>query len=58
MKQKAELKEVKLDWKTADNKGTPDGAVTAYQESCADGYKPHIYIAIEDYYMMGPAGYF
>jgi ABC-type branched-subunit amino acid transport system substrate-binding protein len=42
----------KLDWKIVDNKGTPDGAVTSYKE-LRDGYKPHIYIAIEDYYMMG-----
>ncbi len=43
---------VKLDWRIVDNKGTPDGAVTAYKE-LRDGYKPHIYVAIEDYYMMG-----
>jgi ABC-type branched-subunit amino acid transport system substrate-binding protein len=43
---------VKLDWKTVDNKGTPDGAVTAYKE-LRDGYKPQIYLAIEDYYMLG-----
>jgi ABC-type branched-subunit amino acid transport system substrate-binding protein len=43
---------VKLDFKIIDNKGTPDGAMTAYKE-LRDGYKPHIYIAIEDYYMLG-----
>jgi ABC-type branched-subunit amino acid transport system substrate-binding protein len=43
---------VKLDFKIVDNKGTPDGAITAYKE-LRDGYKPQIYIAIEDYYMLG-----
>ncbi|MBN1190783.1 MAG: ABC transporter substrate-binding protein [Dehalococcoidales bacterium] len=43
---------IKLDWKIVDNKGTPDGAVMAYKE-LRDSYKPHIYIAVEDYYMLG-----
>jgi ABC-type branched-subunit amino acid transport system substrate-binding protein len=43
---------IKLEWKIVDNKGTPDGAVTAYKE-LRDGFKPQVYVAIEDYYMMG-----
>ncbi len=43
---------IKLDWKVVDNKGTTDGSMTAYKE-LRDGYKPHVYIGIEDYYMMG-----
>ena len=43
---------IKLEWKIVDNKGTPDGAITAYKE-LRDGFKPHIYVAVEDYYMLG-----
>lgn len=43
---------VKLDWKTVDNKGTPDGAVLAYKD-LRDSYNPQIYMVIEDYYYSG-----
>jgi len=43
---------IKIEWKILDNKGTPDGAITAYKE-LRDGFKPQVYIGIEDYYMMG-----
>jgi ABC-type branched-subunit amino acid transport system substrate-binding protein len=43
---------IKLEWKTADNKGTPEGAITAYKE-LRDNFSPQIYVAIEDYYLAG-----
>ena len=43
---------VKLVWRIADNKGTPEGAVTAYKE-LRDGFDPLFYIAVEDYYYLG-----
>ena len=42
---------VKLNWRIVDNKGTPEGAVMAYKELRAS--EPHIYFAVEDYYLLG-----
>ena len=43
---------VKLNWRIVDNKGTPEGAIIAYKE-LRDGFDPHIYFAVEDYYLLG-----
>jgi hypothetical protein len=43
---------VRLNWKIIDNKGTPEGAVTAYRE-LRDGFDPLLYFAVEDYYLLG-----
>jgi len=43
---------VKLNWRVVDNKGTPDGAVMAYKE-LRDTFDPVIYLAVEDYYLLG-----
>jgi len=43
---------VKLSWRIVDNKGTPEGAVTAYKE-LRDGFNPLFYIVVEDYYYLG-----
>jgi hypothetical protein len=42
---------IKLDWKIIDNKGTLDGARSAYLY-LRDQYKPQIYVAVEDYYYL------
>lgn len=43
---------IRLEWKTVDNKGTPDGAVIAYKE-LRDSFKPVLNVVIEDYYYLG-----
>ncbi len=43
---------VKLSWRIVDNKGTPEGAVTAYKE-LRDTFDPLIYFSVEDYYLLG-----
>ncbi|MEW6142036.1 MAG: ABC transporter substrate-binding protein [Chloroflexota bacterium] len=43
---------IKLEWKTVDNKGTPDGAVIAYKE-LRDSFKPVLNVVVEDYYYLG-----
>ena len=43
---------VKLSWRIIDNKGTPEGAIMAYKE-LRDTFAPHIYFAVEDYYLLG-----
>jgi branched-chain amino acid transport system substrate-binding protein len=42
----------KFKWRTIDTKGTPDGAIMAYKE-LRDGFKPVVYMAIEDYLYTG-----
>jgi len=42
----------KLSWRIVDNKGTPEGAITAYKE-LKGGFNPLFYIAVEDYYYLG-----
>lgn len=42
----------KLSWKIVDNKGTPEGAISAYKE-LRDSFDPIMYLAVEDYYLMG-----
>jgi ABC-type branched-subunit amino acid transport system substrate-binding protein len=42
----------KLSWRIVDNRGTPEGAISAYRE-LRDGFDPHIYFAVEDYYLLG-----
>jgi ABC-type branched-subunit amino acid transport system substrate-binding protein len=41
-----------LSWRIVDNKGTPEGAVTAYKE-LKGGFNPLFYIAVEGYYYLG-----
>jgi branched-chain amino acid transport system substrate-binding protein len=41
-----------IEWKVVDNRGTPDGAIIAYKE-LRDGFKPHVFMAVEDYYLLG-----
>ena len=41
---------IKLEWRIIDNKGTPEGAITAYKE-LRDSYKPDLYFVIEEYYL-------
>jgi ABC-type branched-subunit amino acid transport system substrate-binding protein len=41
-----------IEWKVVDNKGTPDGAIIAYKE-LRDSFKPHLFMAVEDYYLLG-----
>ena len=43
---------VQLRWRIVDNRGTPEGAITAYKE-LRDTFDPHIYFAVEDYYLLG-----
>jgi ABC-type branched-subunit amino acid transport system substrate-binding protein len=43
---------IKLDWRIVDNKGNPEGAITAYKE-LRDSYNPQIFVVIEDYYLFG-----
>jgi ABC-type branched-subunit amino acid transport system substrate-binding protein len=43
---------IKLEWKTIDNKGTPDGAIIAYKE-LRDSFKPVLNFVVEDYYYLG-----
>ena len=42
----------KISWRVVDNKGTPEGAISAYKE-LRDGFDPHVYLAVEDYYLLG-----
>ena len=42
----------RLSWKIVDNRGTPEGSVTAYRE-LRDGFDPLLYFAVEDYYLLG-----
>ena len=42
----------KLSWRIVDNKGTPEGAIIAYKE-LRDGFDPLLYLAVEDYYLLG-----
>ncbi len=46
------IDDVQLRWRMVDNKGTPEGAITAYRE-LRDTFDPHIYFAVEDYYLLG-----
>jgi len=41
----------KLSWRIVDNKGTPEGAVTAYKE-LKGGFNPLFYIVVEGYYYL------
>jgi hypothetical protein len=43
---------IKLDWKVVDNKGTLDGARSAYLY-LRESYQPQIYFVVEDYYYLG-----
>jgi branched-chain amino acid transport system substrate-binding protein len=42
---------MKLDWKVVDNKGTLDGARSAYLY-LRESYQPQLYIVVEDYYYL------
>ena len=42
---------VTLSWRVVDNKGTPEGAVTAYKE-LKGSFNPLFYIAVEGYYYL------
>ena len=39
------IDDVKLSWRIVDNRGTPEGAITAYRE-LRDTFDPHIYFAV------------
>jgi len=41
-----------IEWQIEDNESTPTGAVAAYR-TLRDTYNPMLYIAIEDYYLVG-----
>ena len=43
---------VKLEWKTVDHKGTPEGSIVAYKE-LRDSFKPAVFVTEADYYMAG-----
>ena len=42
---------IQLEWRVVDNKGTPEGCVTAYKEF-ESGYRPLFYVIVEDYYYL------